>query len=417
MTHIRTIIAALALLLAAALVEIPAARAQDTAPAPAAATATHADHTPAPAAPQTIPKPFLDNFPLHRPPTTVIDPMPEPGQNPFDIEFDSPRSPDTVPPQAYDFDTLVRPRQADCTPMRIVFDPTYQQRVDKFSNRRLLKEKEYFTTPYVDKGAKTPQLTDIIFENTLLINEQDLQRAVQSFKEQTVGYSEGGAWTAQDVRRAIDQGASFDVCLPIPAYALDPAPSYKFLMNKTELLLYLYQVYNGEEIHLATFATTKGGWNYDATTETSHGFPTPTGDFWVKRITYAPSYIHPNWSKTPGQQDQPGFYNPYGIVMGEIWKTSNPLCTSDQEKCDGYGWTYQGGTGIRFHTSNRDTNVRTSSGKPRSSHGCNRLFTKDGKRIFTLLYNKIPHAECKAVTRGTVCPFIDTVIPYRIVEK
>lgn len=398
MRQASRIIIGLALLLAAAMVDISAARAQDASPAP-----------------KPVPKPFLENFPLQRPPITLMDPVRGEGADPYGIEFDSPQPP--VTPHGYDFDALVRPRAADCTPLRVSFGPGYQDRVNKFASRSLLKEKEYFNAPFVDKGAKTPQLTDIIFEHTLLVNEKDLARAVQSFKEQTSGFSAAGAWTAQDVRRAIDQAASFDVCLPLPAYALDPAPKFKFLMNKTELLLHMYQIFEGKDILLASFPTTKGGVNFDAISKTARGFPTPSGDFWVKRLVYAPSYIHPDWSKSAKQQDAPGFGNPYGIVMAELWKTSNPLCKQDQAQCDGYGWHYAGGTGIRFHTSNRDSNVRNSAGQPRPSHGCNRLFTKDGKRIFTLLYYKVPHAECKAVTRGTVCPFIDTVIPYKIVEK
>jgi hypothetical protein len=390
------ILAGLALALAAALVEITAARAQEGAPA------------------QT-PKPFLENFPLHRPPITLMDPVRGAGADPYGIEFDTPQPPAT--PHGYEFDALMRLRDAGCTPLRVAFGPGYQDRVNKFSSRSLLKEQEYFNTPFVDKGAKTPQLTDIIFEHTLLINEKDLARAVQAFKEQTLGFSAEGAWTAQDVRRAIDQNAFFDVCLPLPPYALDPAPRFKFVMNKTELLLHMYQIFEGKDILLASFPTTKGGWNYDAITQTSRGFPTPSGDFWVKRIVYAPSYIHPDWSKSAKQQDAPGFRNPYGIVMAELWKTPDPLCKAEQKQCDGYGWNYAGGTGIRFHTSNLDSNVRNSAGNPRPSHGCNRLFTKDGKRIFTLLYYKMPHAECKMVTRGTVCPFLDTVIPYKIVEK
>ena len=381
------------------------ARAQD-APGPGTA-APDAD---------SIPQSFMDNFPLQRPPITMIEPDSEPGESPTDIEFDQP--PEVKPPaQGLEFDTLVQPAQPKCTPKRVAFDKRYQERVNLFADRKLLKEKDYFATPYVARGVRTPQLTDVIYDFTLVINQDDLNRGVQAFKEQTAAYTATGTWTPQEVRRAIDEGASFDVCLPIPEYALDPAPAYKFIMNKTTLKLHLYQKYGGKDVLLSTFDTTKGGVNRDATSGTARGFPTPSGDFWVKRIGYAPSYIHPDWSSDAGVTEKPGFFNPYGIVMAEIWKTANPLCNAKKDKCDGYNWTYTGGTGIRFHTSNRDSNVRNSKGQPRPSHGCNRLFTRDGKRIFTLLYFKVPHAECKTVTRGTVCPFVDTVIPYHILEK
>ena len=176
-------------------------------------------------------------------------------------------------------------------------------------------------------------------------------------------------------------------------------------MDKSDLILYMYQVYDGSDVLLASFPTTRGG---------GKGFGTPTGDFYVKRIVYAPAYGHPEWSKSAGKIDPPGFGNPYGIVMAELWKTKNPFCTAKNKKCDGYNWHYNGATGIRFHTSNKDSNVRRKSGSVPNSHGCNRLMTRDGKRIFTVLYYTVPHAECKKVGRGTVCPFIDTVFRYHI---
>lgn len=304
-----------------------------------------------------------------------------------------------------------------CTTVKLVFDDNYQQRIDKFAARKLLTEAEYFKTPYVDRGEKTPQLEDIIFEVTRLINQNDLNIAVESFKGQTAAFTKTGNWTAQDVRKAIDAKATFETCVPIPAYALDKRPVYKFKMNKKELILYMYQNFFDQDVLLSTFKTTKGGAHYNAKAGKATGFSTPSGNFFVKRIVYAPSYIHPAWSKSSGHMEAPGFGNSYGIVMAELWKTDAPLCIAESKKCNGYAWDYFGGTGIRFHTSNKDSNVRNSKGQPLTSHGCNRLFTKDGKRIFTLLYNNVPHAECKKVQRGTVCPFLDTTISYTIVEK
>ena len=291
-----------------------------------------------------------------------------------------------------------------CTPVTVAFDEDYQKRVDKFSKRKLMTEDEYFQTPYIAKGAATPQLEDIIFEFTRVLEPEALKAVVLAFKDQARGFTETGTWTAEDVRRAIDEQASFDVCLPIPKYLSEKVPQYKFIMDKSDLQLYMYQMYGEEEILLGSFATTRGG----------GGFGTPTGDFWVKRIVFAPSYAHPNWSGRAGQSDPPGFGNPFGIIMAELWRSKNPLCTDKTKNCDGYKWAYSGATGIRFHTSSKDTNVRRKNGSAPSSHGCNRLFTKDGKRIFTLLYHTVPHAPCKKVARGTVCPFIDVTYHYFI---
>lgn len=294
---------------------------------------------------------------------------------------------------------------AGCVAVNVSFDKDYQKRVDKFAARKLLTLDDYFKTPYVAAGVKTPQLEDILFEATRVINPDALKEIAIAFKNQTAAFTQTGAWTSADVRRAIDTSASFDVCLPLPDYTQAINPEYKFLMDKSDLILYMYQIYEGKDTLLATFPTTRGG---------GKGFITPTGEFFVKRIVYAPTYGHPDWSKRAGQIDQPGFGNPYGVVMAELWKTKNPMCTSKTKKCDGYGWHYNGATGIRFHTSDKDSNVRRKNGSVPNSHGCNRLMTRDGKRIFTVLYYNVPHAECKKVGRGTVCPFLDTVFRYQI---
>jgi hypothetical protein len=309
------------------------------------------------------------------------------------------------------------PTQPECTPVRVAFDKNYQKKIAAFSARKLPALSDYFTGPYVAAGAKTPLLEDVLFEFTHVINPIDLLRISAAFKQQTLRWTKNNAWNAQELRRAIDTGARFDVCLPIPAYAKDPAPIYRFMMNKKDLLLYMYQMVDGKDVLLTAFPTTKGGAHYDATSGEARGFGTPSGQFFVKRIVYAPAYTHPDWSRIAGHTEPPGFGNSYGIVMAELWTTPNPFCKAGGKVCNGYQWNYPGGTGIRFHTSNKDTNVRRADGRAGASHGCNRLLTRDGKRIFTLLYYNIPHAPCKKNTRGTVCPFFDSVLNYRIVEK
>ena len=164
-----------------------------------------------------------------------------------------------------------------------------------------------------------------------------------------------------------------------------------FKVNKAKLNLKLFQRYKGKNILLLDKSVALGRWN----------FPTPVGQFYIKRIVSMPWWYPPAWANQR-HPSKPGKKNPYGVWMGELSRDAT-----------------RGNHGFRVH---RDSGIRVhSTNSPRSigrfaSHGCIRLHPSVADELFPALLHYRLHLAGEKNIRGIVHPLKDT-IPFTISRK
>ena len=192
----------------------------------------------------------------------------------------------------------------------------------------------------------------------------------------------------------------FECDIEIPENFIASAMDLRMLINKKELTLYVYQQTESQEILLLQTLVALGGRGRDYSTGQVRSFPTPSGQFYLKRINERPWWYPPKWAREK-KPKAPGPNNPYGLWMGELCRT-NELC--------GYEFSPPGDAGIRVHLTNKPKSIGQYE-----SHGCIRI-PPGLEELFRAILHYTPHREPKTNGRGTIYPF-DKVIPVQIVEK
>lgn len=173
-------------------------------------------------------------------------------------------------------------------------------------------------------------------------------------------------------------------------------------INKKERKLYVFQKLGSEEITLLETKVALGGMNKDYSTGKTRHFPTPAGEFYIKRIIERPWWYPPSWARQkrpskPGSAD-----NPYGLWMTELCKNQEPS-SSD--------FYVIGDSKIRIHSTNAPQSIGTYS-----THGCIRVHPNVANELFPAILNYSPHKEGKEASRGTVY-LLDEPIKLNIVNN
>ncbi|MFH1801239.1 MAG: L,D-transpeptidase [archaeon] len=167
--------------------------------------------------------------------------------------------------------------------------------------------------------------------------------------------------------------------IEIPKNFLIEEMDLNMKVDKNKLKLTIYQEYDSEKIKLLDTSVALG----------MNHFPTPIGDFFLRRIINYPIWYPPKWANT-NIVPKPGKNNPYGLWMSELSRISGP---------GNYDWGVSGDTNIRLHSTNKPDSI----GKY-SSHGCIRIHPHIAEELFPFLLHYIPHEEERKTSRGIIYP-------------
>ena len=164
------------------------------------------------------------------------------------------------------------------------------------------------------------------------------------------------------------------------------------------------ELYNGEDLLFSTRAVVGGR-------HIVHGrrrnFPTPEGEFYLRRLIVFPSWFPPEWAdeQLGDSITQPGFQNAYGIL-------AMPLSRSPRLAENPYVGRISGDLLWLNHMTPFPESVESGHGK---SHGCIRVHPDRGNHLFYFLIRYTPHLPLgDADYRGEVIPFL-RAIPFEII--
>jgi hypothetical protein len=219
---------------------------------------------------------------------------------------------------------------------------------------------------------------------------------------------------AESMRRALDnhleanpctsdaaQIPDFECNIGFPENFLVDEMKLRMKISKADMKLYVYQKFGEGDILLLDTLVALGGRGKDYSTGQVRNFPTPSGQFYIKRINESPWWYPPNWAKEK-KPKAPGPNNPYGLWMAELYRNNSP---------GGYDFYLPGDAKVRIHSTNRPLSVGTFS-----SHGCVRIHPDVAGDLFPALLYYLPHHPGVKNSRGTVYP-LEKAIPIEIVEK
>ena len=135
-------------------------------------------------------------------------------------------------------------------------------------------------------------------------------------------------------------------------------------------------------------------------------FPTPEGDFYLRRVLVFPHWFPPSWAEEEygDPLTQPGFQNAYGIMAA-------PFSRRQAIPEEPYTAHYSGDLPYLLHLTSAPESVESGRGR---SHGCVRLHPDGGNHLFYFLIRYTPHRPLgRAEYRGEAVPF-EQAIPVRI---
>lgn len=127
-------------------------------------------------------------------------------------------------------------------------------------------------------------------------------------------------------------------------------------------------------------------------------FPTPTGDFYLRRVLVFPHWFPPSWAEEVYGDPitLPGFQNAFGIM-------ASPLARRSRLPEDQYAAHYSGDLPFLLHLTSYPESVESGHGR---SHGCVRVHPDWGNHVFYFLVRYTPHLPLgEAEYRGEAVPF------------
>lgn len=182
-------------------------------------------------------------------------------------------------------------------------------------------------------------------------------------------------------------GWDFDVAPPENFFV--ESMDLRLEVEKKDLSLKVYQVYETRKILLLKTGVALGGAGYDHALGYRRRFATPDGEFYLRRIVHNPIWYPPAWAGT-SRPSGPGANSPYGLWMAELSRDQLP---------GNYGFAVSRDTGVRIHSTNRPGSIGSYS-----SHGCIRIHPKAAAELFPALLRYRPHLEGKKNHRGVIHP-------------
>lgn len=237
---------------------------------------------------------------------------------------------------------------------------------------------------------------------TLTQDEKHLREQIRHEAKETHGcYLFGNA--LDEIESKIKSNLEQDISgneFVVPENFLVKEITFSLEVDRTNLILSVYQEYNSQKILLLDTSVGLGGKNKDHSTGKWRDFSTPIGDYFIKRIIKDPWWYPPNWAKTK-EPVKPGKDNPYGLWMSELSENSEPA---------NHDWGISGDPNrIRIHS----TNNLESIGKY-ASRGCIRLYPIIAENEFFpgMLYYS-PHQKPETNSRGTIFP-LENPIPITV---
>jgi len=243
-----------------------------------------------------------------------------------------------------------------------------------------------------------------VFHATYVINDEELDRITMHAAEQLEINTPLGALEFFEHGR--NEGEFVEVELDVPDLYLQEDIDIRIEITKstrnrinTRLDLYGNDEQGNEELMFSTRAVVGGE---HLVRGRRRNFPTPTGEFYLRRVILFPRWFPPSWAEeTYGEPiTVPGFQNAFGIM-------ASPLNRNEREQDDPYAARYSGDLPYLLHMTNSPGSVESGRGR---SHGCIRVHPNLGNHIFYFMIHFTPHMDVgDAEYKGENVPFLRSI--------